>query len=279
MPGGPVYWTVVPLLLIFFPTIIQMVFSVGRAWMSGREGTVMQALSGSGQAALVALLNLCFLPHQTLLAIDAIVRSLIRRFITGERLLEWETAAEAESHSRKITPVDRYLAMMPLIACGLAVAIYAFAPQRTTILVAAPILVLWCLVPMITTWLNKPPREQNKRLSAGDRTFLHTHALQIWRYFHEFGGERHNYLIPDNVQEQDHAEAPRVSPTNIGLLLNARQAACELGFLTVPEFVNLTEKSLCHDLAPGEVARPFIQLVRHQDLHTPGGESVCLHRR
>ena len=71
----------------------------------------------------MALLNLVFLPHQTLLAIDAIVRSLVRRFITGERLLEWETAAEAESQSRKTTPVDRYLAMMPFIACGLAAAI------------------------------------------------------------------------------------------------------------------------------------------------------------
>ena len=103
--------------------------SSSSAWdarmVSGREGSVAQALAGSGQAALVALLNLFFLPHQTLLAIDAIVRALIRRFITGERLLEWETAAEAESQTRKITPVDRYLAMMPFIACGLAVLIYA----------------------------------------------------------------------------------------------------------------------------------------------------------
>ena len=244
LPGGPVYWTVVTLLLIFFPTIIQLFFSVGRAWMSGREGSVMQALAGSGQAALVALLNLCFLPHQTLLAIDAIVRSLIRRFITGERLLEWETAAEAESQSRRVTPVDRYLAMMPFIAGGLAAAIYAFAPRRTTILVAAPILVLWCLVTIITAWLNRPPREQNKRLSSSDKAFLHAHALRIWRYFYEFGGERHNYLIPDNIQEQEHEEAARVSPTNVGLLLNARQAACELGLLTAPEFVDLTQKSL-----------------------------------
>jgi cyclic beta-1,2-glucan synthetase len=244
LPGGPVYWTTLTLLLIFFPTIIQLFFSVSRAWMSGREGAVMQALSGTGQAALVALLSIFFLPHQTLLAIDAIVRSLIRRFITGERLLEWETAAEAESQSRKTTPVDRYLAMMPFLACGLAVAIYAFAPRRTTILVAAPILIMWCIVTMITTWLNRPPREQNKRLSANDKAFLHTHTLYIWRYFYEFGGERHNYLIPDNVQEQDHLEAARVSPTNIGLLLNARQAACELGFLTAPEFIDLTSKSL-----------------------------------
>jgi hypothetical protein len=244
LPGGPVYWTVVPLILFFFPTILQLIFSVGRALMSDREGSVGQALAGSGQAALVALLNLFFLPHQTLLAIDAIVRALIRRFITGERLLEWETAAEAESQTRRTTPVDRYLAMMPFLVCGLAVFIYAFAPNRHAFLVAAPILVLWCLVTVITTWLNKPPREQNKRLSNGDKHFLHCHALRIWRYFYEFGGERHNYLIPDNVVEEGREEAARVSPTNIGLVLNARQAASEFGFLTVPEFIDLTQRSL-----------------------------------
>ncbi|HET6205660.1 MAG TPA: glucoamylase family protein [Terracidiphilus sp.] len=244
LPGGPVYWTVVPLILIFFPTFLQLVFSVGRALASGREGMVAQAFRYSGQAALAALLSLFFLPHQTLMAIDAIVRALIRRFITGERLLEWETAAEAESTNRKVTPVDRYLAMMPFIACGLAVLIYVFAPRRAAIFVAAPILVVWCLATIITAWLNKPPREENKRIGPADKHFLHGHALRIWRYFCEFGGERHNYLIPDNVQEKDHAEAPRVSPTNIGLLLNARQAACELGFLTSPEFVDLTRKSL-----------------------------------
>ncbi len=74
--------------------------------------------------------------------------------------------------------------------------------------------------------------------------FLLLHALRCWRYFSEFGSERHNYLIPDNVEEERFHEAPRVSPTNIGLLLNARQAACELGFLTVPEFAALTSHSL-----------------------------------
>ena len=39
-------------------------------------------------------------------------------------------------------------------------------------------------------------------------------------------------------------EAARVSPTNFGLLLNARQAANTFGYLTIPEFVTLTERSL-----------------------------------
>jgi cyclic beta-1,2-glucan synthetase len=51
-------------------------------------------------------------------------------------------------------------------------------------------------------------------------------------------------LIPDNVQEQPYRLAERLSPTNFGFLLNARQAAVEFGFLTVSEFVRLTENSL-----------------------------------
>ena len=51
----------------------------------------------------------------------------------------------------------------------------------------------------------------------------------IWRYFRQFGGAEHNYLVPDNVREEHGlVEAARVSPTNLGLLLNARQVACEL---------------------------------------------------
>jgi cyclic beta-1,2-glucan synthetase len=243
LPGGPVYWTIIPLLLLFFPTIVQTAFGLGRAILSRSDGAVGEAISGSGQSALLALLNLFYLPHQALLVLDAVVRALIRRFITGERLLEWETAAEAESQTRKSTPVDRYLALMPVIACSLAVIVYVFAPNHMAFMVAAPILFGWCMATVLTAWLNLPPRER-QQLSGGDRAFLLCHALRIWRYFNEFGGASHNYLIPDNVEEKGLFEAARVSPTNVGLLLNARQAACEFGFLTIPEFASLTQKSL-----------------------------------
>ncbi|KAA6464592.1 glycosyl transferase [Acidobacteria bacterium AB60] len=243
LPGGPVYWTIAALLLFFLPTIVQTAFGLGRAILSRREGAIGGAMAGAGHAALLTLLNLFFLPHQAMLVLDAVLRALIRRFITGERLLEWETAAEAESQAKKSTPVDRYLALMPVIACSLAVIIYLFAPHHAAFLVAAPILLGWCMSTVLTAWLNRPPREV-QQLNSADRNFLLGHALRIWRYFHQFGGESHNYLIPDNVEENGLKEAARVSPTNIGLLLNARQAACEFGFLTVPEFTFLTQKSL-----------------------------------
>jgi cyclic beta-1,2-glucan synthetase len=242
LPGGALYWTAITLFLLFAPTLVQLAFSLGRAAASELPGDTQESFIGFLQAVVVALLTLEFLPHQTMLALDAIVRSLVRRFITGQRLLEWETAAEAESAAGKRTPVDRYLAATPVFAITLALVIGFFHPR--SLIVAAPILLLWGLESGITVWLNRSPREQKQPLTAQEDAFLRQHALRIWRFFYEFGGERHNYMIPDNVEEKTLFEAARVSPTNFGLLLNARQAAVELGFITLPEFIDLTHRSL-----------------------------------
>jgi hypothetical protein len=245
LPGGPLYWTIVPLILILFPTLVQLSFGLGRAMTGTGKGRVAEAFSGFWKAILIVLLNLVYLPHQALLSLDAIVRALVRRFITGERLLEWETAAEAEIRSNRNTPADRYLVFTPIVAFATAALVYLANPHHHHALtVAAPILILWGLAPLVTAWLNAQPREQHKRLDSAAETFLLGHALRIWRYFHQFGTERHNYLIPDNVEEEGLYEAARVSPTNVGLLLNARQAACQFGFLTTPEFVELTQCTL-----------------------------------
>jgi hypothetical protein len=242
LPGGALYWTSITLFLLFAPTLVQLAFSMGRAMASEAPGDTREAFVGFLQAVGVALLNLVFLPHQTMLSLDAIVRSLVRRFITGQRLLEWETAAEAESSPGKRTPVDRYLAATPVVAIALGLVV-AFFHYRS-LFVAAPILVLWGLESGITVWLNRSPREEKQPLTAQEEAFSRQHALRIWRFFYEFGGARHNYMIPDNVEEKTLFEAARVSPTNFGLLLNARQAALELGFITLPEFIELSRRSL-----------------------------------
>jgi hypothetical protein len=188
-------------------------------------------------------LHLVFLGQQACLTFDAIFRSLIRSFVTGERLLEWETAAQAESRVAGRAGIDRYLFMTPFLSAGIAVLLWFFAAHRYALYFAAPILILWAVANPVSVWLDRPPRERPK-LRAADVDFLLVQALRIWRYFCEFGAARNNYLVPDNVEEDALKEAHRISPTNIGLLLNARQAACELGFLTVPEFVRLTGHTL-----------------------------------
>ncbi len=241
LPGGALYWTLVTLFLLFVPVFIQLIFGLGRSMFIEQEGAAQDVVAGFQQALFTTLLTLAFLPHQTMLAIDAIVRAMVRRMVTGQRLLEWETAAEAESSQRRTTAVDRYLAFTPIVAVMLAAIVGVTHP--ISLVAAAPILILWGFERDITRWLNKPPREPRQQLHREDDLFLREYALRVWRFFHEFGGARHNYLIPDNVEEEGLFEAARVSPTNLGLLFNARQAACEFGFLTAPEFADLMHRS------------------------------------
>ncbi len=242
LAGGALYWTLVTLFLLFAPSLVQLAFSLGRAIAEPVQGAAREAWIGFSQAIFITFLNLIFLPHQMLLGIDAVTRSLVRRFITGQRLLEWETAAEAESNKSKVTPVDRYLAATPLVALLVGVLVALF--NTHAIFVALPILILWILEKPVTSWLNSPPRELSLHFEAGQDRFMHLLALRTWRFFYQYGGESHNYLIPDNVEEDKLFEAARVSPTNYGLLLNARQAAVTFGYLTLPEFTSLTLASL-----------------------------------
>ena len=71
---------------------------------------------------------------------------------------------------------------------------------------------------------------------------------------------------PTMCKRSHPAVAARVSPTNLGLLLNARQVACEFGYLTVPEFAEQTLRTLATVSEVAQISRPPIQLVRHAHL-------------
>jgi len=235
----PWQWTVVAVTILFLPTAFQftldLVRSLARLSWSGIEGS----FNGLYTASINVLFTLIFLPHQTVLALDAVGRTLIRRFVTQRRLLEWETAAEAELSRRRRGPVDGYLTWMPVLAVGLGVLVWEFRPR--VVPAALPILALWAASKLVASWLNQPPSAAETKIPAKDLRFLRQTALLTWRYFHELSTAEHHWLIPDNVQEQPPAVAARVSPTNLGMLLNARQAACEFGYLTPPEFAQLTQ--------------------------------------
>ena len=82
-----------------------------------------------------------------------------------------------------------------------------------------------------------PHRHQGPRVSVRARVAHLALLSRIWRRAPQFSG-------PRQCDGKGSIEAPRVSPTNIGLLLNTRQVASELGFLTTPEFAALTGSTL-----------------------------------
>jgi cyclic beta-1,2-glucan synthetase len=237
LPGGALYWTATMLLLSLLPGLVQLGFNLSRALLQLSLSGVLAALRTFAASFGLTLLNIIFLPHHMLLALDAIVRSLNRTLISGRNLLDWETAAQSEAGT-PAGPLAIYLNLSPAIALAIALLLAFINPHA--LLAAGPVLLLWVLAPTMVLWLNSPLQRADGPLSRSDEAFLRERALLTWRYFLEFGGIENRWLIPDNVEEQNLLQIRKLSPTNLGMLLNTRQAAHELGFLTLPEFAEAT---------------------------------------
>jgi len=237
----PVWWTLAAIAILFVPAWVELLFGLTRALLTAQLRVVGDTFSNLFNSNFTVLLTLTLLAHQTLLSLDAVVRALVRRLVTRERMLEWETAEQAEL-KRSRTPIDRYIDWMPLLAAALGVALWLTRPHA--LIAAAPILLLWACSKPLALWLNASPIDPPPEISGSDRWLLHKSALHIWRYFAELSNEEHHCLVPDNVQAEPEKVAASISPTNVGLLLNARQVAHEFGYLTLPEMVDLTQKTL-----------------------------------
>ncbi|MBZ5688459.1 MAG: glycosyl transferase [Acidobacteriia bacterium] len=237
----PVLWTFAAICILFVPAWVELLFGLARAVIARSPRIARDAFGNLFTSNFTVLLTLTLLAHQTLLSLDAVARALVRRLVTRERLLEWETAAEAELGNKR-TAIDRYIDWMPFLAAALGLALWFTRPHA--LLAASPILILWACSKPLAVWLNASPVEAPPEISRQDEWLLRKSALHIWRYFAELSNEEQNWLVPDNVQDDPPKLATSISPTNVGLLLNARQVANELGYITVPEMVNLTQKTL-----------------------------------
>ena len=244
LPGSPLDWTLVAVAILALPPFVQFLFALSRAVVLRSRGALADALSGLATNAASMGLTLTFLAHNALVCGDAIFRTFYRRTISRRGLLEWETAADAELRTRKRAPTDWYLLWSP----GLAVVAGSLAyltGGSNAVFAALPILALWVGSTIVAPWLDKPPASiHNAVPSRRDERFVRRVALRTWRYFSEFSTAEYNWLIPDNVQEEPAKIAPGLSPTNLGFLFNARQVACQFGYLTMPEFVQLTRRTL-----------------------------------
>jgi len=242
MPGiRPVRWTLATVFLLFLPACFGLLVIIGKAVAEDKLSTIRDAVRTFLATLVTTTLTLTFLAHQTLLSLDAVVRALVRAYLTRERMLEWETAAEAELSTR-VGPADIYLNWIPVVP--IAVGGMVWWLQRGSFYVALPILFLWASSKLVSIWLNLPSGVPRKELPRKEINFLRRCALYTWRYFAQYCTEEHHWLIPDNVQQEPPAVAARVSPTNVGLLLNAQQVACEFGYLTLPEMSVQTARTL-----------------------------------
>ena len=243
LPGDALHWTLAGVALLLLPTCLQfllIVFTAGKAWF---RADFWKSLCADCAAALARIcVRLAYLCHQSLIDMDAVVRAVVRMMFTHRRLLEWETAADSEMAGEGGGLVDLYLKYSLLLTVAIGPLVYLFHPNSLRI--AVPFVILWAASAWIGEWLNRPQRPLASRIKHKDRVAIRNAALRTWRFFHEFSNREENWLIPDIVQEAPPLIAHRISPTDLGLLLNSRLAAHDLGFLTTQEFIRDTERTL-----------------------------------
>ena len=264
LPGGPLFWTVAVLIVFALPGYVELAFTLARLRSARHRGAALRrSLESFAESQMHVFLFLAFLPYNTLVMLDAIARTMRRVFVTGKRLLEWQTAAEAEMGGTRRGPVENYLHASAWI--GMLVAAALAWKEPATLLIAGPLLLIWIFVKPMIRWLDEPPRPSRRLSIEGDEVFLRDAALLQWRFFAENSTAKENWLVPDSVQESPPLVIHRTSPTNIGLLLNAQLAALELGYLTLPEAIERLEASI---KTIERLERPYGHLLNWYDTQT-----------
>lgn len=244
-PGPAWVWTSLVAGVVFLPALLGLVIELlrkpdEREWMAHLSLTS----KSSRRPIALALLALIFLPYDTLINLDAILRSGVRMLFTRRGLLLWHMPSYAVRNARR-TLADFYKEMWvaPVLAGALAFTLRSTRPEEW--LFFASILFLWLVSPVIAWWISKPLVSPAPALTVEQRAFLRTSARRTWRFFATFVGPEDNWLPPDNFQEYPApAIASRTSPTNIGMSLLANLSAYDFGYLSAGEFLRVTGQTL-----------------------------------
>jgi cyclic beta-1,2-glucan synthetase len=244
-PGPAWVWTLLVAGVVFLPATLSTMIELVRR-PEDRDWQVHLILTGKtvGRSMLIALLSFVLLPYDTLICLDAILRSGLRMLFTQRGLLLWHMRSYTRRNARS-TLADFLLEMWvaPLVALALALGVWQTHPAEW--LYCAPVLFLWLVSPVIAWWISLPLVAAAPDLTSAQRAFLRASARRTWRFFAAFVGPRDNWLPPDNFQEYPTPIlASRTSPTNIGMALLANQAAYDFGYICAGEFLQRTENTL-----------------------------------
>ena len=213
------------------------------------------------------MFTLACLPYEALSNLDAIARTMWRMLITHRRLLEWNTSADVNRNdSADLAATARSMWVGPVLAAAIAIDLSVSRPAALGL--AAPILSLWFIFPLIAWWISRSPVRREARLTTEQITFLRNISRKTWAFFETFVSAEDNWLPPDNYQEQPVAAlAHRTSPTNIGLALLANLSAYDFGYISAGQLIERT-RSTFHTMEKLERSRGhFYNWYDTQSLH------------
>lgn len=237
LPGSKRLWFALSALTISLP-----VFAGIADFILMPINSVNGVASGLRKMICQIGLLLAFLPHRAYLMVDAIIRTLVR-LSTKQRLLEWETAADAEARLKnKLANYIKTMWICPALGIVLpTVWLFFGIPNLNGILALSA---LWFVSPYIAYTISRDIKTKKAVPSDEDIQDIRLIARKTWRYFEDFVSLKDNYLPPDNFQEGlPHGLAHRTSPTNIGLYLVSALSAYDLGYISTCDLIETLHKT------------------------------------
>jgi cyclic beta-1,2-glucan synthetase len=236
LPGPAWAYSLAAALVLAVPLILCLYDTLkGLAFAPSARAVVRGAKHSLPATTWQVVLTAAFLANQAALALDAIVRTLYRLFVSHKHLLEWETAAAAEA--RLGTGLGQFVrTMWQAVAIAIVLAGVVVWVNPAAAWAALPWLGAWLLSPVIAWLVSLPLRDAEPPLTDRDRAELRRTARKTWRFFETFVTATDHWLPPDNFQEDPKGVlAHRTSPTNVGLLTLSSLSAHDLGYVTLPD--------------------------------------------
>jgi len=203
-----------------------------------------EALLDLARAVLGGVWLLAQLLQQAIHSLDAIVRAVYRMTVSHRHLLQWTTAAAAQSQAQTGLPaLLRQHWKEPAVALLLGVWLAGTTP---TPWLSGFLCLLWGASPVWTWWVSRvAPNYPNAQLQRSEQDYLHGVARDTWRLFERCVGPQDNHLPPDNLQVVPHdMVAHRTSPTNMGMYLLSAACARQFGWIGTQELLVRLEATL-----------------------------------
>ena len=240
----PFFWTLVVLLIIFLPALVNFGWQLCR---KPADSVFVQHFIYTGRSLkdniFQQIIDFVCLPFEAYNNADAILRTLWRIVVTRKNLLQWSPYTNYPSGNKSVITAYKLMWFAPFLAVALFAWFTIYNPF--TLFKVLPFLIIWFSAPFITWYVSLPYKVKKIDITAEQTVYLRSLARKIWAFFETFVGEEDNWLPPDNYQEQPVERiAHRTSPTNIGMSLLANLTAYDFGYITAGELIELTNNTL-----------------------------------
>ncbi|MBP0979891.1 MAG: hypothetical protein J6C55_04560 [Oscillospiraceae bacterium] len=217
---------------ITFSSLLSAFMSIlFSGWFTLSRKFYTQVIPQTFEYLFQAIFLTVMLIAQVFISVDAIFKALYRKYISKKNLLQWVTAAQAESQNSKSLALIKKLFWPELIG----ILILINSPSGELKLLG---LLFSSIIPLALIINTKKFNKSSKFPDEYKETLI-GYAANMWKFYEDHFNLSCNYLPPDNIQLSPiRAIAYRTSPTNIGFLLISTLAARDFDFIDTETLYN-----------------------------------------